>query len=86
MVWKSYAQSERTGEKKKKRLMLLEDWMNFEQEFSTSADNDRVKKLMPKQVKKRRKLTAEAKHITGKADGSVAQEECHGFSVAPEFR
>ncbi|XP_046692237.1 crooked neck-like protein 1 [Silurus meridionalis] len=47
-----------TCEEKEQRFMLLKAWKNFEQEFGTSADKDRVKKLMPKQVKKRRKLTA----------------------------
>ncbi|XP_046691872.1 crooked neck-like protein 1 [Silurus meridionalis] len=40
----------RPCEEKGQRLMLLKAWMNFEQKFGTSADKDRVKKLMPKQV------------------------------------
>ncbi|XP_046692236.1 crooked neck-like protein 1 [Silurus meridionalis] len=59
LVYEKGNRSLRTSEKKEQRFMLLEAWMNFEQEFGTSADKDRVKKLMPKQVKKRRKLTTE---------------------------
>ncbi|KAF7690453.1 hypothetical protein HF521_012257 [Silurus meridionalis] len=66
----------RTCEEKEERLMLLEAWMNFEQEFGTSADKDRVKKLMPKQVKKRRKLTAE--------DGTDAGWEEYYDYIFPE--
>lgn len=58
-VYEEANRSLRTCEEKEERLMLLEAWREFEQEFGTSANNDRVKKLMPEKVKKRRKLTAE---------------------------
>lgn len=49
----------RSCEEKEERLMLLESWREFEQEFGTFAQKDRVRKLLPEKVKKRRKLTAE---------------------------
>lgn len=39
--------------------MLLESWKEFEQEFGSDTTRERVKKLLPEKVKKRRKLTAE---------------------------
>lgn len=49
----------RSCEEKEERLMLLEAWRDFEQEFGTDTQQERVRKLMPEKVKKRRKLTAE---------------------------
>ncbi|XP_062857787.1 crooked neck-like protein 1 [Trichomycterus rosablanca] len=66
----------RTCEEKEERLMLLEAWRDFEQEFGTSANKERVKKLMPEKVKKRRKLTAE--------DGSDAGWEEYYDYIFPE--
>lgn len=39
--------------------MLLESWRDFEREFGSDSTRERVKKLLPEKVKKRRKLTAE---------------------------
>lgn len=39
--------------------MLLEVWKDFEAEFGSGGDGERVAKLLPEKVKKRRKLTAE---------------------------
>lgn len=58
-VYEEANRSLRTCEEKEERLMLLEAWKDFEQEFGTLANKDRVRKLMPEKVKKRRKLTAE---------------------------
>ncbi|KAF4071009.1 hypothetical protein AMELA_G00279890 [Ameiurus melas] len=66
----------RTCEEKEERLMLLEAWNSFEQEFGTVSNKDRVKKLMPEKVKKRRKLTAE--------DGSDAGWEEYYDYIFPE--
>lgn len=49
----------RNCEEKEERLMLLESWRDFEKEFGSDATQERVQKLLPEKVKKRRKLTAE---------------------------
>ena len=49
----------RNCEEKEERLMLLESWRNFEDEFGTASDKERVDKLMPEKVKKRRKVQAD---------------------------
>lgn len=46
-------------EEKEERVMLLESWRSFEEEFGTSATKERIDKLMPEKIKKRRKLQAE---------------------------
>lgn len=46
----------RNCEEKEERLMLLDSWRKFEDEFGTVADKERVDKLMPEKVKKRRKV------------------------------
>lgn len=46
----------RNCEEKEERLMLLESWRSFEDEFGTASDKERVDKLMPEKVKKRRKV------------------------------
>lgn len=46
-------------EEKEERLMLLESWRDYEEEFGSLANKDRVQKLLPEKVKKRRKITAE---------------------------
>ncbi|KAE8286433.1 Crooked neck-like protein 1 Crooked neck-like protein [Larimichthys crocea] len=40
-------------------MMLLESWSDFEKEFGSESTMERVRKLLPEKVKKRRKLTAE---------------------------
>ncbi|CAJ0962442.1 unnamed protein product [Ranitomeya imitator] len=49
----------RNCEEKEERLMLLESWRSYEQEFGAESTQQRVAKLMPERVKKRRKLQAE---------------------------
>lgn len=51
--------SMRSCEEKEERLMLLEAWRDFEKEFGSDGTRERVRKLLPEKVKKRRKLTAE---------------------------
>lgn len=46
-------------EEKEERLMLLESWRDFEEEVGTFTNQERVRKLLPEKVKKRRKITAE---------------------------
>lgn len=62
----------RNCEEKEERLMLLESWRDFEKEFGTDSTRERVRKLLPEKVKKRRKLTAE--------DG-VRDGQCHSWMV-----
>ncbi|KAG8541974.1 hypothetical protein GDO81_027771 [Engystomops pustulosus] len=49
----------RNCEEKEERLMLLESWRSFEHELGSESAQQRVAKLMPERVKKRRKLQAE---------------------------
>ncbi|XP_030577073.1 crooked neck-like protein 1 isoform X1 [Archocentrus centrarchus] len=66
----------RNCEEKEERLMLLESWRDFEKEFGTDGTRERVRKLLPEKVKKRRKLTAE--------DGSDAGWEEYYDYIFPE--
>uniref|UniRef100_A0A673B4Y0 Crooked neck pre-mRNA splicing factor 1 n=1 Tax=Sphaeramia orbicularis TaxID=375764 RepID=A0A673B4Y0_9TELE len=66
----------RSCEEKEERLMLLESWRDFEREFGSDAARERVRKLLPEKVKKRRKLTAE--------DGSDAGWEEYYDYIFPE--
>ncbi|KAJ8008895.1 hypothetical protein DPEC_G00083180 [Dallia pectoralis] len=66
----------RSCEEKEERLMLLESWREFEHEFGSETSRERVKKLLPEKVKKRRKLTAE--------DGSDAGWEEYYDYIFPE--
>ncbi|NXR36822.1 CRNL1 protein, partial [Zosterops hypoxanthus] len=63
-------------EEKEERVMLLESWRSFEEEFGTSATKERIDKLMPEKIKKRRKLQAE--------DGSDAGWEEYYDYIFPE--
>lgn len=49
----------RNCEEKEERVMLLESWRSFEEEFGTDTTKERIDKLMPEKIKKRRKLQAE---------------------------
>ncbi|NXJ81554.1 CRNL1 protein, partial [Trogon melanurus] len=66
----------RTCEEKEERVMLLESWRNFEEEFGTDITKERIDKLMPEKIKKRRKLQAE--------DGSDAGWEEYYDYIFPE--
>ncbi|KAM4772886.1 crooked neck-like protein 1 [Rhinophrynus dorsalis] len=66
----------RNCEVKEERLMLLESWRSFEEEFGTESAKERVAKLMPEKVKKRRKLQAE--------DGTDAGWEEYYDYIFPE--
>ncbi|XP_010589804.1 crooked neck-like protein 1 isoform X1 [Loxodonta africana] len=66
----------RNCEEKEERLMLLESWRSFEDEFGTISDKERVDKLMPEKVKKRRKVQAD--------DGSDAGWEEYYDYIFPE--
>eukprot|EP00058_Branchiostoma_floridae_P021154 XP_002606644.1 hypothetical protein BRAFLDRAFT_57911 [Branchiostoma floridae] len=49
----------RSCEEKEERLMLLEAWRDVEEEAGTAESLEKVNKLMPKRVKKRRKVQTE---------------------------
>ncbi|MBN3273426.1 CRNL1 protein, partial [Polyodon spathula] len=66
----------RNCEEKEERLMLLESWRDLEAEFGTDVTRERVRKLLPQKVKKRRKLQAE--------DGSDAGWEEYYDYIFPE--
>ncbi|NXD71814.1 CRNL1 protein, partial [Eolophus roseicapillus] len=66
----------RNCEEKEERVMLLESWRSFEEEFGSDATKERVDKLMPEKIKKRRKLQAE--------DGSDAGWEEYYDYIFPE--
>ncbi|XP_063774242.1 crooked neck-like protein 1 isoform X2 [Pseudophryne corroboree] len=66
----------RNCEEKEERLMLLESWRSFEDEFGSDSNQERVAQLMPERVKKRRKLQAE--------DGSDAGWEEYYDYIFPE--
>ncbi|XP_027718185.1 crooked neck-like protein 1 [Vombatus ursinus] len=55
----------RNSEEKEERLRLLESWQNFEDEFGTESQKERVDKLMPEKVKKRRKIQTEDESVAG---------------------
>lgn len=58
-VFEDANRSLRSCEAKEERLLLLESWRDFERESGGEAAVERVGKLLPEKVKKRRKLTAE---------------------------
>lgn len=58
-VFEEANKSLRNCELKEERLLLLESWRDFEREFGTDTTIERIRKLLPEKVKKRRKLTAE---------------------------
>lgn len=66
LVYEEANKSMRSCEEKEERLMLLESWKDFEKEFGSDSTMERVRKLLPEKVKKRRKLTAEdgVRHVS----------------------
>ncbi|KAK5622572.1 Crooked neck-like protein 1 [Crenichthys baileyi] len=75
-IFEEANKSMRSCEEKEERLMLLESWRDFEKEFGSDGTRERVRKLLPEKVKKRRKLTAE--------DGSDAGWEEYYDYIFPE--
>ncbi|XP_063025293.1 crooked neck-like protein 1 [Melospiza melodia melodia] len=66
----------RSCKDKEERVVLLESWRSFEEEHGTPATKDRIDKLMPERIKKRRTLQAE--------DGSDAGWEEYYDYIFPE--
>lgn len=58
-VYERAAKSATSWDDKEARMLLLEAWMDFEMEHGTSKTQEKVKKQMPKKVKKRRKRQTE---------------------------
>ncbi|KAK2811022.1 hypothetical protein Q5P01_000294 [Channa striata] len=75
-IYEDANKSMRSCEEKEERLLLLESWRDFEKEFGADSTRERVRKLLPEKVKKRRKLTAE--------DGSDAGWEEYYDYIFPE--
>uniref|UniRef100_H2MS39 Crooked neck pre-mRNA splicing factor 1 n=1 Tax=Oryzias latipes TaxID=8090 RepID=H2MS39_ORYLA len=75
-IFEEANKSMRNCEEKEERLMLLESWRDYEKEFGSDSSRERVSKLLPEKVKKRRKLTAE--------DGSDAGWEEYYDYIFPE--
>uniref|UniRef100_A0A8D2MKX3 Crooked neck pre-mRNA splicing factor 1 n=1 Tax=Zonotrichia albicollis TaxID=44394 RepID=A0A8D2MKX3_ZONAL len=75
-VYEEANKAMRSCEEKEERVMLLEAWRSFEEEFGTDATKERIDKLMPEKIKKRRKLQAE--------DGSDAGWEEYYDYIFPE--
>ncbi|NWI17365.1 CRNL1 protein, partial [Crypturellus soui] len=75
-VYEEANKAMRNCEEKEERVMLLESWRTFEQEFGTDTTKERINKLMPEKIKKRRKLQAE--------DGSDAGWEEYYDYIFPE--
>ncbi|KAL6086412.1 hypothetical protein STEG23_012915 [Scotinomys teguina] len=75
-IYEEANETMRNREEKEERLMLLESWRCFEDEFGTVSDKERVCKLMPERAKKRRKVQAD--------DGSDAGWEEYYDYLFPE--
>uniref|UniRef100_A0A4W3JQ75 Crooked neck-like protein 1 n=1 Tax=Callorhinchus milii TaxID=7868 RepID=A0A4W3JQ75_CALMI len=75
-IYEDANRSLRNCEEKEERLMFLESWKDFEVEFGTESSQERVEKLMPERVKKRRKLQAD--------DGTDAGWEEYYDYIFPE--
>ncbi|NXR97996.1 CRNL1 protein, partial [Oxylabes madagascariensis] len=75
-VYEEANKAMRSCEEKEERVMLLESWRSFEDEFGTNATKERIDRLMPEKIKKRRKLQAE--------DGSDAGWEEYYDYIFPE--
>ncbi|NXK96104.1 CRNL1 protein, partial [Formicarius rufipectus] len=75
-VYEEANKAMRSCEEKEERVMLLESWRSFEREFGTDATKERIDKLMPEKIKKRRKLQAE--------DGTDAGWEEYYDYIFPE--
>lgn len=76
-VFEDANKSLRNCEVKEERLLLLESWRDFEGEFGADATIERVRKLLPEKVKKRRKLTSE--------DGVRAVSISQSFSIKVSY-
>ncbi|XP_033124817.1 crooked neck-like protein 1 [Anneissia japonica] len=58
-IYERANKSLRHSEEKEERLMLLESWRDFEAEYGDEESQEKIRKEMPKRVKKRRKIQTE---------------------------
>ncbi|XP_059338212.1 crooked neck-like protein 1 [Ammospiza nelsoni] len=75
-IYEEANEAMRSCKDKEERVVLLESWRSFEEEHGTPATKERIDKLMPERIKKRRKLQAE--------DGSDAVWEEYYDYIFPE--
>ncbi|XP_058667578.1 crooked neck-like protein 1 [Ammospiza caudacuta] len=75
-IYEEANEAMRSCKDKEERVVLLESWRSFEEEHGTPATKERIDKLMPERIKKRRKLQAE--------DGSDAGWEEYYDYIFPE--
>lgn len=77
-VYEEANKSLRSNPDKEHRLMLLEAWKDFEDEYGDDSSRQQVADLMPKRVKKRRKIEAE-----NNEDANLGWEEYFDY-IFPE--
>lgn len=75
-VYERADKSLRNAEEKEERVMLLEAWKEFEDEHGDDSAQEKIKKKMPRRVKKRRKVQTD--------DGSDAGWEEYYDYIFPD--
>ncbi|XP_074646066.1 crooked neck-like protein 1 [Tubulanus polymorphus] len=64
-IYREAVQAMKTSDDKESRLMLLEAWKEFEHEHGDEDSQEKVQKLMPNKVKRRKKLENEDGSVSG---------------------
>nr|XP_058948987.1 crooked neck-like protein 1 [Pocillopora verrucosa] len=75
-VYERASKSLRNAEEKEERVMVLEAWKEFEDEYGDESSQEKIKKKMPRRVKKRRKVQTD--------DGSDAGWEEYYDYIFPD--
>lgn len=75
-VYERASKSLRNAEEKEERVMVLEAWKEFEDEYGDDSSQEEIKKKMPRRVKKRRKVQTD--------DGSDAGWEEYYDYIFPD--
>ncbi|XP_066016438.1 crooked neck-like protein 1 [Pocillopora verrucosa] len=75
-VYERATKSLRNAEEKEERVMVLEAWKEFENEYGDESSQEKIKKKMPRRVKKRRKVQTD--------DGSDAGWEEYYDYIFPD--
>lgn len=75
-VYERATKSLRNAEEKEERVMVLEAWKEFEDEYGDESSQEKIKKKMPRRVKKRRKVQTD--------DGSDAGWEEYYDYIFPD--
>ncbi|CAH3152823.1 unnamed protein product [Pocillopora meandrina] len=76
IVYERASKSLRNAEEKEERVMVLEAWKEFEDEYGDESSQEKIKKKMPRRVKKRRKVQTD--------DGSDAGWEEYYDYIFPD--